>query len=250
MGIALLAASLCPIAAAQQPAAKQPAAKSPDARPVQPAAKPAATVDDAARKAEILASPRFRRAIFELGEWLASQKIYDAQQVAKIKDDFNTRVHYMTADEVRFLLDDLEAKFQIMNTQEAQDARAWMARYLSILSDKKREEVIRKLPNFATMTPAQLQQEVARIEQRREAMQEQQATVNRLGDSAANPWTQGQQAAQAAYIRDHTMQRSAYSSPYRAGNNEPPFSNVHVGADLGYYVTPYGGLGMVFGNGF
>jgi hypothetical protein len=34
-----------------------------------------ATPEDAARKVEIMSGPRWRRAIFELGEWLSSQQI-------------------------------------------------------------------------------------------------------------------------------------------------------------------------------
>ena len=45
-----------------------------------------------AAKAEILQSTRWRRAIFELGEWLSVQKIYPPREVQRIKADFNTKV--------------------------------------------------------------------------------------------------------------------------------------------------------------
>ena len=38
-----------------------------------------------AAKAEILQSSRWRRAIFELGEWLSVQKIYPPREVQRIK---------------------------------------------------------------------------------------------------------------------------------------------------------------------
>jgi hypothetical protein len=240
--------------AAQQPAPKsaRPAARTPTppgtAAPA--AAQPHTTVDDGVRKAEILGSQRWRRAMFEMNEWLSAQRLYTPEQVAKIKTDFRAKVNRMTAGELQFMLDDMDAKFQILETPQAQDARAWLAQYLSILSDKKREEVIGRLPNIGTMTAAQLQQQIAMIEERRAAQSQQQRQVQQLRESAPNPWTQNTKMAEQAYYREHTMQRSAYSSPYRAPSTERPFENVHTGPNMDFYVTPYGGVGLMFNNGF
>ena len=57
--------------------------------PAKAAAAPTKAADDddgdLARKAEIMNSQRWRRAIFELGEWLSSQQIYSPQEVHNIK---------------------------------------------------------------------------------------------------------------------------------------------------------------------
>ncbi|RLS50762.1 MAG: hypothetical protein DWH87_01475, partial [Planctomycetota bacterium] len=82
-----------------------------------------------AAKAEILQSSRWRRAIFELGEWLSVQKIYPPREVQRIKADFNTKVMKMSPQELEYLLDDLEAKFKIIEAPEAQEARAWVGQY-------------------------------------------------------------------------------------------------------------------------
>lgn len=133
-----------------------------------PANEPAAAAKDAgdiARKAEIMNSQRWRRAIFELGEWLSSQQIYSPQEVNRIKADFNRKVAGMTSYELEYLLEDLDAKFKIMETSEAKDARAWVGQYLAAMSDSKRAEVLKDVPDVVTMSAAQLQQEVDRIEQ-------------------------------------------------------------------------------------
>jgi LPS O-antigen subunit length determinant protein (WzzB/FepE family) len=210
-----------------------------------------AAVDDAGKKAEILASKRWRRAMFEMSEWLSAQKIYDQKQVEKLKADFTARVNRMSATELQYMLADMEAKFQILETPEAEDARAWLAQYLSLLADKKREEVIAQLPNVATMTAAQLRDEIARIEERRTALERQQAAVQQLHSSSPNPWTQSTKMAQQAYIRDHQA-TGGYSSPYRSpATNQRPFENVNtMGPNVGYYVGAYGGFGMIFNNGF
>ena len=209
-------------------------------------------VDDAARKSEILSSRRWRRAMFEMNEWLTAQRIYSPSQVAKIKADFSAKVARISADQLEFMLEDMDAKFKILETPQAREARAWLAQYLSILSDKKREEVLARLPNIGTMTAAQLQTEIGAIENRRAATQRQSKQVQQLRDTATNPWTQNTKMAEEAYVRDHTMQRSAYSSPYRAGApTKRPFADVRTGGpDIGYYLSPYGGLGLMFSNGF
>ena len=137
-----LAAGVVPWSCGQEPVA-------------QPAASPQGNADgddgDLARKAEIMNSQRWRRAIFELGEWLSSQRIYTPQEVRNIKADFNKRVTAMSSYELEYLLDDLDAKFKILETPEAKDARQWVGQYLSVMSDQKRAEVIKDVPDVVKM---------------------------------------------------------------------------------------------------
>lgn len=223
-----------------------------DAKAGQPAAAPSASsIDDAARKNAILSSTRWRRAMFELNEWLSGQQIYTPRQVQKMKQDFTAKVNHMTADQLEMTLADMEAKFQIMQSPQAQDARAWLARYLSILSDKKREEVLSQLPNLETMTAGQLQQTIARIEGRKAAEEQQAQTVQQLRDTAPNPWTASTKMAERAYMADHAPGAGGYVSPYRpgGGTGRRPFEGVKTSPDMGFYTTPYGGVGITFGLG-
>ena len=187
--------------------------------------------------------------MFRINEWLGAQRAYDAKQVAKIKADFSARVAKMPADEMQFVLDDLNEKFKILDTKDAEDARAWLAHYLSILSDKKRTEVLNRIPNVVSMTAPQLRQLIAQIDEKRAAMSQQQAQVQQLRSGATNPWSQPYNAAQQAYVRDHAAGQSAgYSSPYRAPSNELPFANVKTGPNLEFYSGSFGQFGVAFGN--
>lgn len=221
------------------------------AQPKAPRERPAptpASKADAAKKAAILSSEPWRKAMFRINEWLGAQQVYNAQEVARIKADFSARVARMPADEVQFVLDDLNTKFQILDTKDAEDARAWLAHYLSILSDKKRAEVLNRIPNIVTMSAPQLQQLIGQIDEKRAAMDRQQSQVAQLRNSAPNPWNQPYNAAQQAYVRDRETGRSAYSSPYRASSNELPFANARVGPSMSIYSGGLGGFGVVFGN--
>ena len=78
--------------------------------PAKSAAPPATSraADDAARKAEILSSDCWRRAMFDFNSWLRTQKVYPPEEVARIRADFTARVDAMSADELKLVQADLE----------------------------------------------------------------------------------------------------------------------------------------------
>jgi hypothetical protein len=203
-----------------------------------------ATPEDAARKVEIMSGPRWRRAIFELGEWLSSQQIYSPQEVNRIKADFNRRVSGMSSYELEYLLDDLDAKFKVLETPEARDAKAWLGQYLSAMSDQRRAEALRDVPDVVTMTSSQLQQEINRIEQKRVSLQQRQQAFDQSRDglvqqAAAN---RQQTAAAAAAAMARANSRPSFS-PYGGGGGggggKPPFSDVK-GSGMNVGVGPFG----------
>jgi hypothetical protein len=236
-------AALCTLSAVLPSAAGQ--ATKPAAQPAQP--KPAPSADDAAKKAVILDSERWRRAMFEFKEWLSVQQIYDARQVEEIKARFNERVARMSAREVEFLLADMEAKFQVLNSPEAQEARAWLGEYLAVMSDKKRAEVLKDIPNVATMTAAQLQREIMKIERKRETLEQEQAAFERSQQALVSQQLARDRAAQQASIRARSQFPTQAYSPYRTpASIQKPFEDVQVGPAMNFYVNPWGGVGYVF----
>ncbi|NDC62618.1 MAG: hypothetical protein EBZ59_01205 [Planctomycetia bacterium] len=207
---------------------------------------------DLARKLEIMNSPRWRRAIFELGEWLATQKIYPPKEVVRIKANFNHRVEKMSSYELEYLLDDLDAKFKILDAPEAKEARAWVGQYMSVMSDRKREEVLKDVPDVVTMTAGQLQQELVKIEQKRAALQQRQAAFDQGRQQLVEQAQQArQQTAMAAAAATAHMQSGAASySPYRPQGNggKPPFSDSG-GSGMTLYSGVFGaGVAMNLGN--
>lgn len=202
--------------------------------------------DDLFRKAEIMNSPRWRRAIFELGEWLSSQVIYTPAQVNQIKVDFNKRVAGMSSYELEYLLDDLDAKFKILDTPEARDVRAWVGQYLSVLSDQKRAKVLRDVPNVVTMSAGQLQQELLALEQRRAAGQQRQADFVRSRDTMVQLAGDSRKETAKASAAAMAQARASFS-PYRSGGSgKAPFSDAQTGATT---RGIFGGWGFGFGFG-
>jgi glutaredoxin-related protein len=237
--IASQPASPAPIEVAQAPA-KQPTAATTAAveQTAAPAQKPVT-------KADIINSTEFRRAMFEFNEWLSGQQIYTPQEVAQIKDQFNHRVAEMNVQELVYLLADLEAKMQIINTPQSKEARAWMAQYLSVMSDKKRAQVLKDVPNVATMTAAQLSAEIAKIQETRETLDSEQASFQRGQAQQVANQIQTDRRNQQNYVNDWNTGPVSYS-PYRNGSNVNERLNESRGGGIGYYVSPLGGVGMTF----
>ena len=201
---------------------------------------------DAEAKAKILAGPQWRRAMFELDAWLSAQPIYDQKQVQEIKANLDKQVKIMSSKDLELMLADLSAKFEIMDSKEAQEARAWAAQYLSTLATKKRDEVLKNAPNLLTMTAAQLNQELIKVEQKRK-YEQQAAALAQSQPVPTNPFSgQSNQAALAAYTRDHAPSSGGgSSSPYRTPTSVP-FENVPIGPQMTYYVGTGRGFGMSF----
>jgi hypothetical protein len=192
----------------------------------------AAPEDDIVRKAEIMNSPRWRRAIFELGEWLAQQQIYTSAQVDRIKADFNRRVAGMSSFELEYLLDDLDAKFTVMDSPEARDARAWVGQYLSAMSDRKRAETLKDVPNVVTMSAGELQREITSIEEKRAGIREQQAAFDQGRQQMVQRAEDSRKETAAASAAAMAEARASFS-PYRnQGSGQTPFANVRTGADM------------------
>ena len=226
-------------------AAAQQAKQKPSSQQVP--AQPAPTADDAANKAEILNSQNWRRAMFEFKEWLSTQQIYDPRQVQQIKARFNQRVARMTASEVQNLLADMAAKFQILNSPQAQEARAWMAQYLSVMSDRKRAEVLKDIPNVTTMTAAQLQQELIKIEQKRATIDQEQAAFQRSQQALVSRQLEQDRSAQQTYISERNRFPTTTYSPYHSPSDvNARLNQVQVGSRISYFVGPWGGVGMSF----
>jgi len=238
------------LASAQQP---QPKSK-PAARPASPATEapkskvqlPIGTKEGIPSKQEILNSPQWRRAMFEFAEWLSAQPIYDKQQVAEIKQRFNQQVAKASPEELVALLADMQAKFQIIETPAAKEARAWMGQYLSVMSDKKRAEVLKQMPNLVTMTADQMAAEISSLQAKKANLDAEQEAFQRGQQQLVANQIQNDRTAQQNFIHDWNSPPMSYS-PYRGNSNvNERLNNAPTGSGMGFYVSPWGGVGMTF----
>jgi hypothetical protein len=152
----------------------------------------------------------------------------------------------MSAAELEDLLDDLELKFQVMETPEAKDARAWVGQYLSAMSDNRRQQALRDVPDVVAMSAGQLATEIKRIEQQRDAVRRRQEDFDQSRQALVASAQANRQATSTAIAAGEARaSSSAAYSPYRRANNDGklPFSNVNpYGGGLGWGLGWGGGL--------
>jgi len=189
------------------------------------------TVDDddgdMARKADIMHGAQWQRAVAELGAWLSTQNVYSPSDVRRIKMQFNDRVDGMTSYELDYLLESMTAKLKLLETPEARDAKAWLGEYLSAMSDGRRAQALRDVPNLLEMNAAQLWQEIQRIDAKRSALRQRQQGVEARQGAMAERAAAARRATSSASRDAAARARTAPShSPYRSGGGSPPFSDI------------------------
>jgi hypothetical protein len=122
-----------------------------------------------------------------------------------------------------------------------------MAQYLSVMSDKKRAEVLKKMPNLATMTAAQLNAEITKIEAKRATLAQEQAAFDRTRQAEVSAQLQQDRTAREDYIRDRNAFPTSAYSPYRSPSDvNARLNRGQIGSGMSYYVGAYGGFGVSF----
>lgn len=178
LAVLALIAGAAPSAEPDGEPAAHDAAPAQDVQPTAPATGPEAATD-AARKAELLASPRWRRAIHEFDQWLARQPVYPPDTVQRIKADLANRIAGMTSYELEYLLEGLDEKLAILESPAAVDARNWLGRYLSVMADDRRAALLAHVPNVLDLSASDLAAKLADLEKRRTAVEREARDARR-----------------------------------------------------------------------
>ena len=192
-----------------------------------PEADLASTECDLVRKADIMRGSQWQRAVAELSGWLGTQRVYTPTEVRRIKVRFNEQVAAMSSYELEYLLDSVDQKMRLLDTPEARDAKAWLGEYLSAMSDARRAEELRTVPNLLDMNAAQLWEEIQRIDRKRASLQQrQQGVAARQGALAGRAAANRQSSAEASRAAASRLRSAPAHSPYRRGGGSAPFSDV------------------------
>jgi len=182
---------------------------------------------DLVRKADIMRGSQWQRVVAELGGWLATQTVYTPAEVRRIKVRLNEQVAAMSSYEIEYLLDSVDQKMRLLETPQARDAKAWLGEYLSAMSDARRAQELRNVPNLLDMNAAQLWEEIQRIDRKRAGLQQrQQGVAARQGTLVDRAAANRQSSAEAARAAAARLRSAPAHSPYRQGGGSPPFSDV------------------------
>ena len=190
---------------------------------------PTADPEERERKARLLSSSRWRRAMFELDEWLATQPVYLPTQVRRIKADLAARVAAMSSYELEYLLESLTAKLAILESSRARDAREWLGRYLVVMSDRKRAALLADVPNVVDMSAGELAAAVEAVEAKRRAVEKMARETERSGRDRATFTAANHDRDAAIRAAQARIRRGDISfSPYRGQPvADPPFADAY-----------------------
>jgi len=208
----------------------------------QDAANTAVNADDARARAAVLDSPEWRRAMFEVNEWFRTQQVYTPAQVEDVRIAFQQRIANSSAAELKLILADLQTKLALMDSPQAREARAWMAEYVAVMSDNKREQVLSQFPGLATLTSQQLHEAIVQIQSKRTRIDDKQAAFGQRQAGKVAARSQSLAASQRAANRPRP---AASHSPYRpASNVNDRLNAAPINNRPTFFVNPLGGFGQ------
>jgi predicted nucleic acid-binding Zn-ribbon protein len=116
---------------------------------------------------------------------------------------------------------------RLLDTPEARDAKAWLGEYLSAMSDARRAQALRNVPNILDMSADQLWREIQRIDALRATLRQRQQGVESRQTTLAERAGASRQATANASREAAARARSApVHSPYRSGGGSLPFSDI------------------------
>lgn len=199
--------------------------------------------EDLFRKTRLLGSDRWRRVVFEFDAWLAAQPVYTPAEAGRIRAQLDRRVAAMSSYEVEYLLDTLEAKLRMLDSPAARDAREWLSRYLAVMSERKRSEVLAEVPDVLEMTTGELVEALGRLEAKRAAVEDSRRAHER-GREAFAVFLRAQREAAAAErtARGRIRVGDTAFSPYRPQPAaDPPYAEAAAGPPF-LTVGPWGSV--------
>lgn len=208
------------------------------------AAKPSAaeSASDEAAKQKIMNSPEWKQAKYAFDEWISVQQIYDKKRVAEIKQQLDAQIKSMNASQLQEFLEDMEHKLKILNSPEAQDARAWLARNMALAAAPYREKLRKQFPDVANMTAAQLDLAMREFEEKRAASAQQSteaATARKEQVQATEQYLKASEQSREQALNRATYDAANYSRSYYV---PAPQVNLNVPVARSYpYNGPLGG---------
>ncbi len=124
---------------------------------------------------QILNSADWKQTMQELQQWSSVQQIYDKEQLAKKRQELDEKIAAMSAAQLTDFLSDLKQKLKILNSAEAQQARKFLDETMAVAAPAYAQKIREQLPDIADLTPAQLQLQLDKY-QNRIAQKQQFAT--------------------------------------------------------------------------
>lgn len=161
-----------------------------------------------AAQATIVDSPQWQAARQEFQQWLSVQQVYSEQEIQTMVEDLRLRVAAMSEPERVAFLKEMQARLEVLNSDQARQARAWLNENMARMTPAGQERLRRQIPDVAHMSAGELQQALAAKQLQMQSRQRSSAAAAQLraqqNQLAMQMNQQRQQAFQAARQRQQT----------------------------------------------
>jgi hypothetical protein len=178
----------------------------------------------------ILNSADWKQTMQELQQWSSIQQIYDKEQLATKRQELDEKIAGMSAAELSDFLTDLKQKLKILNSPEAREARQFLDETMAVAAPQYAKKIRAQLPDVADLTPAQLQLQLDRYQDRIARKQQLASEFEQQREDQAKQIREQRIRDQQARLK---AQLSAESLPRSNYNFNPPKQKIRT------YEKPY-----------
>lgn len=202
--------------------------------------------EEESAKARIMQSDEWRKAEAAFQEWLSMQEVYNGEEIAKLRADLKEQIAKMSAIQLEAFLYDMQQKLSVLLSDEARDARTWVANYMSVLAEKKIDEIKQELPDIRTASSRDLEDVLVKIQNRRRSNQRRGTFENKTRQTTASAAIAESVWQRQTYERSRSRAQSAVakqaSTPTKVVNHNRGGASRRGGAWGGW------GGGRVYGG--
>jgi len=186
----------------QQQQQPQQRPQPPVARPAQPPASSQGVVD----------SPEWQATRQAFYNWLSVQQVYSEQEIQQKISDLRLRISAMNEQQRVAFMKDMQARLAVLNSEQAQQARAWFNENLSRMTPAGQQKLRQQVPDISNMNAAQLQQALNQKQMQFQARQRSQSATAQFRAQQNQKIMQMNQQRNQAFQDARMRQQSAVAS--------------------------------------
>lgn len=181
---------------------------------------------DATAKEILMASPLWKEMYAEFQKWLSSQTIYTDADVQRINANLTAQLRAMPVSELEGFLNDWQAKLDVLQGRDFQDAQQWLGQYLSAFADGFRRRTLQNLGlgDITQLSARELENAMLNARADRMAAHQRQNAFNESRSQMIQNARQSNAAARDARQQSRTggARFGTNQSPYRPPRFDPP----------------------------
>jgi hypothetical protein len=164
-------------------------------------------------------------------DWVQIQQLYTPQQTAEMRTKLLEKAYRLAPEESESFRHEIDAKLRVLMSEEARDARKWLASTLAVASDSYAQKIKAKLPDVVKESPNELMADLNAFESRQSNVKQYQQGLQET-----------RQMTIKANEEDSRRQAEANAQAHVGSGYNPAPGGKAIGGPGSYqrYRSPYG----------